>query len=242
MRKDWLQPPFAHLNLRRNPFGEVALEERPALAVVEIDPWIERVEAGAVVEFVGESGRGKSTRLLAMAARIEGAAYVHVDEQGPPPETESLSARVLCVDEAQFLPARRRRQLYASTASPGNGGGLALGTHVSLADEVKAAGRPVESVRLGGREVDAALVREMAERRIEWARRQPGPVPRLEASALAWLLETYGDNIRAMEHHLYEVFQALEEPRGVGAEDLEAAQAPPQTIIEGRPDHIYRPK
>lgn len=221
------QLPFAHLNMRRNPFGEVPVEERPALAVVEVDAYVAQVRDGTVIEFVGDSGRGKSTHLRAMADRIEEALYVHVCEEDPPAELPDRP--VLCVDEAQFLPLRLRRSLFRSDAD------LALGTHVSLVDEVEAAGRTVESVSLGGRSVDIDVVRQIVNRRLEWARRTDGDLPRLSDETLAWLLDRYDDNLRAMEHHLYAVFQDLETVRPIGPEDLEAAPSPPNAIVETRP-------
>lgn len=233
MSQDTLHPPFAHLNLRRNPFGEVPVDERPQLAVADVDEWIEQVQDGTVVEFVGESGRGKSTHMRLMAHRLPEAVYVHVYEDQPPPEIPDRP--VLCVDEAQFLPARMRRDLYWSDAN------LALGTHVSLAGEIEAAGRTVETVSLGGRTVDANFVRRVMEKRIEWARRDDGEVPHLSDAAIEWLLEHYEDNLRAMEHHLYEVFQNLDTVRRVRPEDLETAKPPPKKIVETRQPRVREP-
>ena len=218
------QRPFAALNLRRNPFGQVPLDDRPQLAVVDVDEWVQQVHSGTVVEFVGAAGRGKSTHLRVMAAQMDAAAYVHVREDRPPPAMPDRP--VLCVDEAQFLPPWTRRALYRSDAA------LALGTHTSLAKEIEAAGRTVETVSLGGRTIDAAFLRQIVANRLEWARRDNGPVPRLSDAAIEWLLKRYEDNIRAMEHHLYAVFQNLETVRRVVPDDLEAAEAPPDRIVE----------
>jgi energy-coupling factor transporter ATP-binding protein EcfA2 len=233
MSEDPLQLPFAHLNLRRNPFGEVPVDVRPQLAVAEVDEWIDQVQDETVVEFVGESGRGKSTHMRLLAHRMPEAAYVHIHENQPPPEMPDRP--VLCVDEAQFLPARRRRDLYRSDAN------LAIGTHVSLAGEIEAAGRTVETVSLGGRAVDAHFVRQVMEKRIDWARRDEGTVPELSDDAIVWLRGRYEDNLRAMEHHLYEVFQNLDTVRRVHPEDLETAKTPPKTIVETRQPRVREP-
>ena len=226
MDDDTLHPPFSHLNLRRNPFGQVPLDERPQLAVVDVEKRIQQVQSGTVVEFVGASGRGKSTHLRVMAERMPEAAYVHVHEDRPPPEMPDCA--VLCVDEAQFLPPRRRRALYRSDAN------LALGTHTSLADEVAATGRAVDTVSLDERGTDADLVRQIIQKRLEWARRGDGDVPTLSDDAVAWLLDQYRDNLRAMEHHLYAVFQRLDRVRTITPDDLEQAEAPPDSIVETR--------
>lgn len=226
MGDEALHLPFSPLNLRRNPFGEVPLAERPQVAVVDVEEWIRQVQTGTAVEFVGASGRGKSTHLRVMAERMPEAAYVHVHEDRPPPEMPDRP--VLCVDEAQFLPPRRRRALYRSDAN------LALGTHTSLADEVAATGRAVDTVSLNERGADADLVRQIVAKRLEWARRGGGDVPTLSDDAVAWLLDHYRDNLRAIEHHLYAVFQRLDRVRTITPDDLEQAEAPPDSIIEAR--------
>jgi len=222
MSDDALQLPFAPLNLRRNPFGQVPIDERPQLAVVDVEEWVEAVQGGTVVEFVGRSGRGKSTHLRVLAAHLPEAAYVHVHKDRPPPAMPDRP--VLCVDEAQFLPPRRRRALYRRDAP------LALGTHASLADEIEAADRVVKTVSLDDRPVDASLLRQIVDRRLEWARRNEGNLPQLSDEAVTWLLERYGDNLRAIEHHLYAVFQHLDSVRTVGPDDLERAETPPAAI------------
>jgi len=59
--------PFAHLNLRRNPFGELDLSQRAALAVVDVDRFVRRLaQPGYAVQFTGDRGRGKTTHLLAI--------------------------------------------------------------------------------------------------------------------------------------------------------------------------------
>ena len=74
--------PFAHLNLRRNPFGEFSVEERAQLAVVDLEPAIAHLSSdvangrGAVVQVLGEKGFGKTTHLLALYSRHPGASYV----------------------------------------------------------------------------------------------------------------------------------------------------------------------
>lgn len=74
---------FAHLNLRRNPFGELTIEERAALAVVDLDDAAGRLRRGGhAVQILGPCGYGKTTQLLALRERVPG---------------------LLCLDEAQFL-------------------------------------------------------------------------------------------------------------------------------------------
>jgi len=189
--------PFAHLNLRFNPFGEAGLDERAPLAVVELPP----LGQGEVVQFVGDCGRGKTTHLLALRARHPGAVYERLDEgqdrcRGPIPST-----RLFLLDEAQRLrPSLLLRLL-------GREGPLALGTHADLS---AAAGRPLLTVQLSG--LDVPRLRAIVERRIAWARRRTGLVPVVPDSTLQALIGRHGDDLRAIEGTLYDAFQGMKEP------------------------------
>ena len=62
---NWL--PWAWCNLRRNPFGELSRNERAELAVVDIDAIADHAsEPYHAVQLIGDCGRGKTTRMLAL--------------------------------------------------------------------------------------------------------------------------------------------------------------------------------
>lgn len=194
--------PFAHLNLRRNPFGELTEDEWARLAVLELTSLERALDAPrAAVQLVGDSGRGKTTHLLALSHRAPGAQRVRVE-----PGTRRLDASgdPLLVDEAQFLSRRGRRRLFAGPDR------LVLGTHVDLASELRAAGRSPVTRRLDDGP-DAATLAALVERRIEAARRGPGPLPRVRGEALGRLRAEHGSNVRALIGRLYEVFQQMKE-------------------------------
>ncbi len=196
--------PFAHLNLRRNPFGEATPAERAALAVLvdgDVERWARQLrEERFALQLVGECGRGKTTHLLALHARLPAAPLTRV---GPGPTPARVAPAPLAfVDEAQLLPRRALRALLRGS------GALALTTHVDLEPDLRAAGYEVETVRLAG--LAPARLEAMLVRRIEWARRGPGPTPTLAPGACARLVARFGDDVRAIEDHLYEVVQALD--------------------------------
>ncbi|RMG08495.1 MAG: hypothetical protein D6731_21835 [Planctomycetota bacterium] len=201
--------PFAHLNLRYNPFGELPLELRPSLAVLDPEPFLARLAPlRAALQFLGEKGRGKTTHLLALRSARPGV-YVHLPEDGPLPAVP-LDAPLLYLDESQRLPWRLRRALFAGPSR------LVLGTHRDHRRALRWAGRPVVTVKVGDA-LDETRLREILERRIEAARRGPGPVPRLTKRAIERLLARFGDDLRGIEHFLYERFQALDAPGDVDA-------------------------
>lgn len=198
-----LQLPFAHLNLRRNPFGEVPAAQRGRLAVVDIDSYLGRLrEPGFVVEFIGESGRGKTTHMRALWDHFRDAPFV---KAAPNPRAYRIvPAPVIFIDEAQFIKRWHHiPRVFRKSRS------FVVGTHVSLASTYERAGLDYESVEVGG--VDLASVAQIIERRLEWARRGPGALPRVTNAAVVALVDRHGDDRRAIERHLYEVFQRLEE-------------------------------
>jgi len=190
-----LQLAFSHLNLRINPFGEPSPGERASLALVDGPALAE----GEIVQFIGDSGRGKTTHLLALASRHRAATYVKLEEgqerwgTAPPLDAPFL------LDEAQRARPEHLRTLLAS------GRTLALGTHADLSCFSP---RPVRTVHVGG--VGSAKLEAIVARRIEWARRGVGPVPSVSRSTLTALQARHGDDVRGIIGELYDVFQALQ--------------------------------
>lgn len=193
---------FGRLNLRRNPFGEPRPGERPALAVVDIERFVPRIERGDfVVQFIGEQGRGKSTHMRALHAHFPDVPYIYIGE-GERPHIP-VGAPRLFLDETQRVGWWTRRKLWRS------GAGLAIATHQDHRREFEAAGIAYEVVEVGG--LDAEKLRAILERRIEWARRGEGDVPWFEDEDVEALLDRFGDDIRGIERYLYGVIQSMQE-------------------------------
>lgn len=192
--------PFGHLNLRRNPFGELQFAERAALAVVEVDRFVDRLKRpGYAVQFMGEKGRGKTTHLLAVMRHFPRAVYVHVGENQRPPIPHG---QPLLIDEIQRLPRRRRRRIFRRGVS------LAVGTHRDVSPELIRAGFEVDSVEPAAM-LNPRRLHEMLGRRIESSRRGPGPLPQVRLRTAQDMLDRFGDDLRAIESHLYDLFQNL---------------------------------
>lgn len=190
--------PFAHLNLRFNPFGEPAPEERGALAIVDLPA----LGPGEVVQFLGESGHGKTTHLLALRARDPRAVYEKLEEGDDRWRSRPGETVPFLLDEAQRIRGSWRRRLFTQTRT------LALGTHEDLSAY---SDRPVRTVRLVGLTTPPRL-RAIVDRRIEWARRGPGPVPVVPDPTLHVLMERHGGDVRAIFGLLYDSLQKQKEP------------------------------
>lgn len=198
--------PFAHLNLRFNPFGELTDAERVRIAVLRVAP----PAIGSCVQVIAGCGRGKTAHLLAFAHAL-GAPYERADVT-PGGRLVSPLAKLdaFVLDEAQLAD---RRDLAAAARVKT----LVLGTHEDLA--ARLGGRDVLTVRLTEPPAIDVLA-EIVRRRIEHARRAAGPVPSLSEGALALLLQRHGSDVRAIEGILYGAFQRLAGPVAVTEKDL----------------------
>ena len=192
--------PFAHLNLRRNPFGEITAEETAALAYVNVDGIVAKLcRSEFAVQFIGDKGFGKTTHLLAIRARFSDAGYVHI------PEGERAEIPVgspLLIDEAQRLTWRQRRQVFRSSTP------LVLGTHVDSRKQLARAGRVVETVAVDG-QMDAERLCALLNARIDRCRRHEGELPRIRLETARQLLQQFGPNVRRILHELYVTIQNL---------------------------------
>lgn len=197
----WL--PLSHLNLQVNPFGECTVEDRIATATVDCDQWTDWLSTDQhALQFIGDSGRGKSTHLLALSKHFATSHYLYI----PPGSrcTRIPPGRPLLVDEAQrLLPWKRWRLLRRRIP-------LVLGTHRDLSGPLSRAGYAVRTVDLNNAN-DPMRLAKILNRRIEFARLRPGAIPNITVTDATVLFDRFGSNIRGAEHYLY---QQVQQQRG----------------------------
>jgi hypothetical protein len=193
--------PFAHLNLRFNPFGELTREQRAATAIINLDklPALNS-KSRIAIQFIGEHGRGKSTHLIALHKQFKNSPYTQIHIGDKPTFNNN---DVQFIDSIEMLPAARRKKIYRSTNI------LAITTHNDLTNELQTAGFEVINKRIT---VDNEQhIKQIFDTRIELARRNTGLLPDIDINTVRTLITKFNDDIRAMEHHLYETFQQLQE-------------------------------
>jgi hypothetical protein len=191
--------PYARFNLRRNPFGELTREERAELAVVDVQQCLSALQhRDTALQFIGESGRGKTTHLLALEQMLPHAAYIYLPEDAPAPVLPDV--RPLLLDEAQRLSARQRRSLFR------RGGPLVLGTHEDLTVDLHRFAFQVLTVDVAAEQSPDRLAR-ILNSRIEASRLSGAAIPRFECQYARTLQRRLGSNIRAIELYLYDEFQ-----------------------------------
>ena len=186
--------------MSRNPFGELTREERAELAVVDTSALIAQVQSDhTAVQLIGQCGRGKTTRMLALMKSLPDATYTYLPEDEPCPSIASGSP--LLIDEAQRLPRRVRKSIFA-TGLP-----LILATHRDLTRPLRRAGYSVHTCRIG-KSNDANHAYELLNRRIEASRLDDQrPIPQLSMQVARELVRRFGSDIRSMEGYLYDVVQ-----------------------------------
>ncbi|HIF51606.1 MAG TPA: hypothetical protein EYQ42_08805 [Thiotrichaceae bacterium] len=196
-----IQLPFAHLNLRFNPFGELTRQQRAVTAIVELEDLPEHFSKRRIaIQFVGKQGRGKSTHLIALHKQFNNSPYTQI-YIGDKPTFNSNPFQF--IDSIELLPASRRKKLYSSIKM------LAITTHNDLTKELQSAGFKVISniISVGNEQ----KIKKIFDSRIELARRNIGSLPHIDINTVRTLITKFNDDIRAMEHHLYDVFQQLQE-------------------------------
>ena len=196
---------YAHLNLRYNPFGRLTAEVKSAFDAIRInlDHYADRLkEPGFAVQFLRESGAGKTTHLLALRRRFPGAPYVCVTAQDRTPAIPE--APVLFIDQMQRMPRARRMAILRRPAS------FAIVSHVNHEREFRRAKLAYELIKLSG--LDVQRLHESIEQRIIRARRsEDQPVPTVSMEACTNLISRFGDSLSAIHTHLYDLFQEMTE-------------------------------
>jgi len=195
--------PFAHLNLRRNPFGELTVDDWVILADVEIDDAVVRLSQWrTAIQYVGEKGHGKTTHLLAINSQFPNASYLHIPEGQ---RRKVPAGSPILIDEAQRLTVWQRWRLFHSSIP------LVLGTHRDFRTELVRAGRQVTTIEVA-HQTDAVRLHRLLNARIATVRRGPGTLPSVSPATTNALLNRLGPNVRAIIHALYSEFQTLSEP------------------------------
>ncbi len=202
-RSEWL--PWGWCNLRRNPFGELTRDERVSLAVTDVVQWSETLQQAMLecqrvaIQFIGRAGRGKTTRMLALASNFPECSYTYVAEDEPCPAIPW--GRPILVDEAQRL-TRRARQAVMTSGEP-----IVFATHRDLTKALRASGYDVTTYTIGTSN-DATLLCELVRRRIEASRDGDGEMPEFTRNDAERLIVRFGTDFRAIESFLYDQVQS----------------------------------
>jgi hypothetical protein len=206
--------PFESLGLARNPFSSLTEDEWAALAWLH--PAVREAldQSTPVVQILGESGRGKSSTLLAVKRELltlgRDPHYVYL-----PPDSRRLKASEiygdpLLIDEIERLPARSRRRLYHTRLHAHRDlPSLIFSSHVDLVLEVERLETgTTASVKIPS--LSETQLGDLLNVRIRSASTGENLPVWFNPGAVNLLSQLYGGDLRRIERTLYEVFQRLE--------------------------------
>jgi hypothetical protein len=210
--------PFARLGLSTNPFRRLTDDEWADIAVIP-QPIEVAFDRGDNLLILGARGRGKSTTLRHLIRRIEWqgkqAAYERLPDGTGCYQTDIDTLDAFALDEAQRLSLRNWIPLLQRVR---NGMRLMMGSHRHDKWLFQLAGIPISVFylhKLSNHEHLASVL----QRRIEYFSTGETQI-HFAPSAIAYLWRHYRDNLRAIEAHLYDVFQKLEQPTTITDVDL----------------------
>ncbi len=215
--------PFHALGFRCNPFRAVTDEEWAELAVLP-ESLEAALAAGAVhLQILGQKGYGKTTALLALTARFkrEGkqATYEHLEIGQTRFKTALASFAdldVFLLDEVDRLSGAERKRLCAALSREGDGLRAVISSHEDLSPLFTRYRLPLTTLHFNS--ATLAHLETVIRRRLAYFALDPSQTPGLTLSteAIAYLQQTYGGDLRAVELLLYEVFQGVKERGEIG--------------------------
>jgi replication-associated recombination protein RarA len=210
--------PFHALGFRCNPFRAVTDEEWTAVAVLP-ESVADVLENGLThLQILGAMGCGKTTTLLGLAGRFkrEGSrvAYEYLPEGQSRFHTNVHDLDVFLLDEAQRLSVRQRSRLLANAGKQQ----LVLSSHEDLTASFERRSLPLKTVRLDA--MTSTHLRTTLEKRLNYFALSGESSVTFTSDAVHYLRETYGSDLRAMQHFLYEVFQRLQQTGEITMEML----------------------
>lgn len=192
--------PFAHLNLTRNPFGELTTEELLSVAISDSRSWLSWLGSDrSIVQLLGEAGRGKTTNLRSLAVHGGHWEYAYVAEGStrcPIPQGDYV------LDEVQRLSRWTRMRHFKNLRL------RAIATHVEFTEELRRAGRLTLTIQLPIAWT-VELLCQITATRMNRFRRAPGYIPWLDERDAERLIEKHGTNVRQVMAELYEAIQML---------------------------------
>ncbi len=218
---------FHALGYRRNPFGALSAEEWAAVAVPPPEVVAALENSRSHLQLLGPMGSGKTTALRWLAARYAAqevsAAYEYLAEGERRFVTDLTELAVFLLDEAQRLSWRERRRLVGV----GENGRLRLilSSHEDLTPLFRRRGLPLETVWLAdGLTLDQ--YRAIWQKRLDYFTLPGRERVWLGETAVIYLYQTFGQNLREAEYFLYEVWQRQTEVGEITGEALAVIRVP----------------
>jgi hypothetical protein len=204
--------PFTRLGYRCNPFRVATKEEFGVLGVLPEKVRCLSDDPARHLQLLGERGRGKTSILLRLLSHFQrkglDAAYEYLAPGQRVPTTDLDDLNLFLLDEFQRLNRRARMRLLQRACGRDRAGlRLIISSHTDASTAFRRYNKTLETVRLSSLGKDHA--RKVIERRLAFFALRDVPAVRMTDEAYKLLWQHYGNDLRALEAALYEVFQQL---------------------------------
>lgn len=204
-----------------NPFRALSFDEWADVAVLhpQLAPLANHA---AHLQIIGRKGRGKTSALLALADLLTQSGKSVCYERLPIGQMHFTSqfdaVDVFLLDEAQRLSFSERRRLFKLPVNR-----FVIGTHITYLPWFVLNGLPLKTIKLSqqSRHERVAHLTSMIEQRLTYFSASEASLP-LSDDAYIWLIRRFGDDYRAIEWFLYDVFQTWPGDHNISADDLQA--------------------
>jgi len=214
--------PFHKLGLTKNPFGTLTPDEWVAVTVPPPD-LLSIVQTGFDhLQVIGRRGRGKSTTLRWLCHYLKmqskRTAYERLPRWHFNYHTDLSDVDVFALDESQRLFILNQRHLFREM----QGKTLIIGTHISWQRAFRWHGWNITTIHIANH-TTRDLVQRILNKRLEVFATKDGAQVWFDASAVDYLWETWGDNLRGMEWFLYHCMQKRQDTGAITATYLKTA-------------------
>ncbi|MBK8988893.1 MAG: hypothetical protein IPM39_22950 [Chloroflexi bacterium] len=214
---------FYQLGYRRNPFGALTAAEWAAVAVLPSPVNLLLAVSPQNWQLLGPMGSGKTTSLLGLEAHFaalgQRVAYEYLPDGQSRFVTDTAELDLFLLDEAQRLSGRERRRLLRLVEHGRIR--LIISSHEDLSPLFARWRRPLASVWLAT-EISVAHYWAVLERRLAYFALPDRERVTLAETAVSFLYDTFGHNMRDAEYFLYEVWQRQDAPITLDAHHLAA--------------------
>lgn len=212
--------PLHKLGLVKNPFGALTREEWVLVAVPP--PAVQAIVSSGFehLQIIGDKGRGKSTTLHWLCHHFEMQGQSVFYERLPHwhfnYHTDISKLDCFALDEAQRLWFWNQRRLFREA----QGKRLIIGTHHSWERTFRRYGWQLTTVHIGN-QTTREHIQHILDQRLAVFGTGKGTQVYFDESAIDYLWERWGNNLRGMEYLLYHVIQKRQDIGAITSAYLE---------------------
>lgn len=213
--------PYHRIGYRSNPFRALTPEEWNEIAVLHPDI-VEALKTSSHILIMGHKGRGKTSALHAacryLSSQGNNVVFEYIPERRHTFKTDlSIRYDIVCIDEVQRLTPAVLLRLINTAKRIGLRLILSSHTNISLLFLLKK--MPLISINLDQYN-DLQRIKTVIERRLDFFALHDMERCQLSDEEYNQLHAKYATDIRAMEHHLYDLFKHQAYTRTGGCNSL----------------------